>query len=354
VLLALTVIGCASGTRPTQTAAEREAPAVVRSPTTTQNFEEAFVAQRGDDDDIQALITYPGGYSTYFVLASARGKDQLHRFEAATGKYVESHGQSGSGVGQFRAPRGMAIADALLFVVDSGNRRIQTYTLPRMIPQQSFGSEQLKNPVAVHVDGDGSGTYRVYVLDRVDGAQRLEQFEFSVAAVRRDVVVTRIEAEARHVGGRTLSASSPAGDPQAQFFFDPGTARVYLADGAGFYAFDRDLQALVGGPELPKLEGAATGVGGIICPKRTDQGYIIVGEQVGSEQRFNVYTREDLRLVARFAGTETTRNSTLAVIDKALAFFPAGAVYAVTERRAVAALDWQRIAKSAAIRAMCF
>ena len=45
------------------------------------------------------------------------------------GKWLRKFGTSGTKDGQFNFPRGIAVADNIIYVADSGNNRIQIYEM---------------------------------------------------------------------------------------------------------------------------------------------------------------------------------------------------------------------------------
>ncbi len=70
-----------------------------------------------------ALVAAADG--TLYILDGGRGRIEVYR----GGIFERSFGQLGSGPAQLREPRGMALIDDRILVADTGNRRIQLFTV---------------------------------------------------------------------------------------------------------------------------------------------------------------------------------------------------------------------------------
>lgn len=98
-------------------------------------------------------------------IANAVGDDvQLVRPDGSWGGRL---GGPGSGPGQFDGPRDVALGNGSVYVVDTGNRRVQRFDpatgeLQAVWGQSGYGKGQFANPQSIDVAPDG----RVLVLDR--------------------------------------------------------------------------------------------------------------------------------------------------------------------------------------------
>ena len=99
----------------------------------------------------------------------------------STGSAIVTYGYglSGSSVGQFNSPRGVAVAqNGNIYVVDSGNNRVEVFNSALSCVNQWGGSGngngQFINPVDIALDNGGSAAASVYVVDQ--GNQRIEKF----------------------------------------------------------------------------------------------------------------------------------------------------------------------------------
>ena len=93
-------------------------------------------------------------------VADGYGNSSVHRF-SASGDYISSFGDPGSGPGEFRVPHSVRVSpDGRIYVADRENNRVQIFS-----PQGEFIEEwtDFKKPMGVHIDGAGT----VYVTDQV-------------------------------------------------------------------------------------------------------------------------------------------------------------------------------------------
>jgi len=99
------------------------------------------------------------------VYISDFSNDIIYKFRD-DGKYLDSIGEAGAGIGQFYGPTSLALdKNNDLYVIDSGNVRIEKFS-PEGTFLLTFGSEgdaedQLRNPSGIAVDDSGN----IYVAD---------------------------------------------------------------------------------------------------------------------------------------------------------------------------------------------
>lgn len=71
--------------------------------------------------EISALALSESG----MLFVTDRITSAVHVFDTL-GRHVRTIGQKGQGPGEFLGPRGLAIADSIIVVIDEGNARLQT------------------------------------------------------------------------------------------------------------------------------------------------------------------------------------------------------------------------------------
>lgn len=107
------------------------------------------------------------------LSVSDSGNNQIQQFSSTTGAYISSFGTSGSAVGQFNAPKGLAYDSiGYLYIVDSGNNRVALALSGTVISAGGTtgpGFGQLQSPVNL-----GVGSRGVYVADT--GNNRVQSF----------------------------------------------------------------------------------------------------------------------------------------------------------------------------------
>lgn len=123
-------------------------------------------------DRLSSVAADPAGERLYAVDIGGVSSEN-HRvrvFDARTGEHLYDIGKRGKGAGEFNLPRDLAIGrDGQLYVVDSGNFRIQVFDAKGRY-LQAFGNvgKQLGNfarPKEIAADRDGN----IYVVDTAFG-----------------------------------------------------------------------------------------------------------------------------------------------------------------------------------------
>lgn len=149
------------------------------------------------------------------VLVVDRGNARVQILDAASGGYLGQFGSLGTGLGQFRHPRRIAVGNDRIYVVDQLNDRIGVFALDGKplfaIGRAGTGPAELNVPSGVAVDADG----RVYVTD---GPRRgIKRFGASGAF------------EARVDGGHVVDPHGLAFDPAGNLWVADGYAGRVVA-----------------------------------------------------------------------------------------------------------------------------
>eukprot|EP00966_Prymnesium_polylepis_P100926 2337176-Prymnesium_polylepis.1 len=92
---------------------------------------------------------------TLFVAAT--GANCILAMHKESLKVLFKWGKSGKGEGQFDQPHGLAIAKGLLFVADTGNHRVQAFTLRRGVFVRQIGGGTDVSP-SMFVEPQGLAT----------------------------------------------------------------------------------------------------------------------------------------------------------------------------------------------------
>ena len=102
------------------------------------------------------------------VFIADTGNDRIVLF-TAEGEFIEDWGRRGTGPGEFAAPQGIAIRGGEVYVLDSGNRRVQRLTTTGR-PLGEWTLNEAQDPYAIALAPDGT----VYLADR--GAHLVYKF----------------------------------------------------------------------------------------------------------------------------------------------------------------------------------
>jgi|GEM_PF-6135483 len=164
------------------------------------------------------------------IAVSDSGNNRIQQFMAENGVFIAAFGSSGSAIGQFSAPKGLAYdAAGLLYIVDSGNNRIVTAQGTSVVGVTGTGGtdlEQFNSPVNLCVGERG-----VYVADtgnnRIQSFNRLANGVYSFAPTDiRFAVSTNFNQPA---------ATAAVGGLTNELFYvaDTGNNRVVLCNAPG-------------------------------------------------------------------------------------------------------------------------
>ena len=115
------VVGCTP-------AADRAPAAHAASPTpparTVATVAEAFVSPLTPADNIDSPATWRTPDGQIWLIATAKATDKLVVYDGSTGRHLRDVGATGTGLGQFDRPNGIAVTDDLLWIVERDNHRV--------------------------------------------------------------------------------------------------------------------------------------------------------------------------------------------------------------------------------------
>lgn len=158
-------------------------------------FQSAWGSGVGTFNDLESLATGPDG-SVYGV--DAEPDNRIERF-SASGAFVSSWGTTGTGDGQFQAPRGIAAGPQGVYVED-GNERIQRFTVTGAfvdaLDGPGTGDSQFSGPWGVGVAPDG----KIYVS--FNGNSRVARYGETAATTALPPPTSGETANAEPVKGK--------------------------------------------------------------------------------------------------------------------------------------------------------
>lgn len=345
-LSTLLLAGCAGQMRAPQVAGAAVEPVVT----------EAWMSAPKLADNIDSVAVWHAPDGAVRVYASAKKTDRVVVFDAADGREIGAIGTSGAAPGQLSRPNGVAIVDDRLYVVERDNHRVQVFALPGGEPLGHFGGADLVKPYGVWIDARGE-RLRAYVTDNYETAAETTPPPAELGRRVRVYDVARrgaLDAKLVQAFGATSGdailrvVESIAGDPT----YD----HLLIADeelrGGSF----TQLYTMAGEPAHRKLgveayRHQAEGLALYACDD--GDGVWIASDQYPREQRFLAFDRKTLVFRGAFKPAKTHTTDGIAIDQRASSRFPAGALYAQHDNRAVAAFDWRDIARALSVRDDC-
>ena len=331
--------------------AEATAPARISE----ARINEAWISEDLAGEEMDSLAVWQRSDGPDWLIASAKQGQRLLVFDADTGARIGSHGEPGTGPGQFRRPNGIAVAGDLLFVVERDGARVQVLRLPGFEPVGQFGQDQLLTPYGIWLDTREAGAVTAYVTDSfmADFANRVLPAPQRLAErVKRYRVAERDgKLEVRYLGAFGDTGEDGALRMVESIAGDVARGRLLVADEdyrTGSTLREYSLQGQYLGRSLPAFTGDAEGV--VLWPCG-EGGYWIAADQVDPTV-FRVFERDSLALAGAFSGQRTALTDGVALAGPGTRF-PQGALYALHADNAVAAFDLGQIARTLQLAPAC-
>lgn len=356
LLAILSVAGCA-GVAPT--VADREPDEnVEKDPLLSEAkiphvvVPEAFLTADTPADNVDSPASWRSPDGRRWLIATAKATDQLIVYDGVSGERLRTVGGPGTGAGQLQRPNGIAVIDDLVLVVERDNHRVQLFQLPGFQPLLSFGAEDLKQPYGLWVRPQ-KDSYEVIVSDNYMSPQN-EDLPPPLAELdrrfKRYQLRRVLQGWAATLTG-TFGDTSEAGAIRIaeSVFGDVANDRLLLAEedvatGTRLreYGLDGRYRGRDIGADLFKAQ--AEGMALAQCAGST--GFWIATDQFKDRSVFHVFDRLSLEHLGAFTG-ERTANTDGVWLDQTVdKRFPEGVFYAVDDDKAVAAFDWQAIARA--------
>lgn len=347
ILAAASAYGCSVESRELAEKAMLGTPAVVA---------EAFETGRDTLLNIDSPAIWHGPNGEHWILSTAKSGDVIRIDDAATGEFVRDAGAPGTALGQLRRPNGIAVLDDIVWIVERDNHRLQLLSLPDFRPLGAFGQDELILPYGLTIYGE-NGRYEVYITDNYELVE--DEVPPDSALGRRvhhyRVTVDGGRASAEHVRafgetsgpGVLRKVESIAADPANDHLLVAeelgGESTIKIYDLAGRFTgrtFDTAL-----------FPNEAEGIALYACG--TDEGYWITTDQGKEANTFHIFDRLSFAHRGSFRGEVVMNTDGIALTQRAMPGFPAGAFFAVHDDESVVAFSWKEIADALGLRADC-
>lgn len=358
-LLAATLIACS--TAPVRNSSATSDTARHVATPEARVIPETYVSPETSGEELDSVATWPAEDGRTWLIASAKTSHRLLVLDADTGALLRTVGGPGKVAGQFRRPNGVAVHGDLLFVVERDNHRVQAFTLPDFAPAGVFGADQLRSPYGLWVDDIAPGELDVYVTDsfmygeQFDVVPPFEELDQRVRRFRVTVPDTG-PVQARYAGSFGDTRPETALRMVESIAGDPVTRRLLVADEdrrhlstLREYTFDGQYT----GRQLPEASFGAEAEGIALWQCQDGAGYWIAVDQLAPRAIFHLFDRNTLKPVGSFRGDVTAYTDGIALHAATTAAFPAGALFAVHDDKAVAAFDLQEVARVFNLSADC-
>jgi 3-phytase len=357
-LLVLLLAACATSPSAVPTVAPLEPGA---APVHGRTIAEAYVSADVPGEELDSLATWTGDDGSTWLIATAKSAHRLVVFDADSGALLRTFGTKGSAPGRFNRPNGIAMFGDLLFVVERDNRRVQVLRLPGFATVGTFGQDELRSPYGLWLHETAPGELEVYVTDSYMEGERFDVVpalsELGERVRRYRVVLDEddgIQAQqltafgSTQLPGALRMVESIAGDPLRQRLliadeFRPGPSNLRVYDFNGRYS----SRSLPDGTFLGEAEGVA------LWTCDGNAGYWVAVDQQAPLTNFHLFDRNSLDPSGSFHGRVTSQTDGIALHAAATPRFPAGALFAVHDDRAVVAFDLREVVDALGLDPAC-
>lgn len=293
--------------------------------------EPARIAQRwassgiayAETDSLAACRLADGAVRVY---ATAKDGNRIDVFDAATGRHVQSFGETGSATGQLAYPNGIIVATLdgrpFVLVVERDNHRVQAFRADSGEPAGVLGSDELHRPYGCALSLAGDAPLLFVTDTEVPAGETVNVFKLSLdgSALRGALVRSFGDSDG---DGRIRTAESIAVDDRHGHVLlcdeheSARDVKVYTLDGA-FTGRSFGRSDVVREPE------------GIAIVDSPGSGVIILTDQQKALSVWHLYDRRTFAHLASCTGEPTIANTDgICVLAEPFGPFAGGAMFAV-------------------------
>ena len=319
---------------------------------------EAWVSIESPGDELDSLAVWPTEDGRTWLIATAKSSHRLVVYDAETGLRLRSVGERGDGPLQFDRPNGIAIHGDLLYVAERDNHRVQVFSLPDFTPLGMIGQDVLRVPYGLWVREDGPNNLELFVTDSFmadfrtgelppmgELDQRVKRFEIQLDAQGR--------LQSKYVGAFGDTSEAGALRMVESIAGDTVNDRLLIAEEdrrVGSTLREYTLDGLYRAHSLPLFDADAEGVALWACD--AGEGYWIAVDQL-RPTIFRVFDRTSLKPIRTFSGEVVANTDGEVLYAAGTPRFPAGALFALHDDKAVAAFDLRDIVRALGLSERC-
>ncbi len=319
---------------------------------------EAWVSVESAEDELDSLAVWPTEDGHLWLIATAKSSHRLVVYDAETGERLRSVGSRGEGPLQFNRPNGIAIHGDLLFVAERDNHRVQVLSLPDFTPLGMIGQDLLRVPYGIWLRETGPDDLELFVTDSFMtdfNTRELPPMGELDQRVKRFAVQLDADGklQSRYLGAFGDTSEAGALRMVESIAGDTANDRLLIADEdrrVGSTLREYTLDGLYRARSLPLFDADAEGVALWACD--AGEGYWIAVDQL-RPTIFRVFDRTTLRPLKTFSGKVVANTDGEVLYAAGTSRFPAGALFALHDDKAVAAFDLRDIVRVLGLSERC-
>ncbi|RZA32517.1 MAG: phytase [Lysobacteraceae bacterium] len=319
---------------------------------------EAWISTTSPAEELDSLAVWGSEEGPTWLIATGKSSHTLIVYDAESGVRLRTVGGPGTGPLQFGRPNGIAVHGDLLFVAERDNHRVQVLQLPGFTPLGILGEEILRVPYGLWVREASPGDLELFVTDSFMADFRTRELppmaELDQRVKRFGVRIDEDgKLQARYLGAFGDTGQAGALRMVESIAGDTINERLLIAEEdrrVGSTLREYSLEGHYLARDLPPFDADAEGISLWACD--AGEGYWIAVDQLVPTV-FRLFERNSLAPVKTFSGriVANTDGQTLYAVPTPR--FPAGALYALHDDKAVAAFDLREVAVTLGLSPRC-
>ncbi|MEO6519980.1 MAG: phytase [Pseudoxanthomonas sp.] len=319
---------------------------------------EAWISTESAEDELDSLAVWPTRDGQTWLIATAKSSHRLVVYDAETGQRMRTVGGPGKGLSQFDRPNGIAVHGDLLFVAERDNHRIQVFRLPDFTPLGMVGQDVLRVPYGLWIRETAPNELELLITDSFmadfktrelppmgELDQRVKRF-----AVRLDPTGA---LQSSYLGAFGDTTEAGALRMVESIAGDSVNDRLLIAEEdrrVGSTLREYTLDGMYRSHSLPLFDADAEGIALWAC--EAGLGYWIAVDQL-RPTIFRVFDRTSLQPLKTFSGKVVANTDGQVLYAAGTPRFPAGALFALHDDKAVAAFDLRDIVRALGLSDRC-
>ena len=319
---------------------------------------EAWISSESPGDELDSLAVWPTEDGHAWLIATAKSSHRLVVYDAETGQRLRTLGGPGKGPSEFNRPNGIAVHGDLLFVAERDNHRVQVFHLPDFTPLGMIGQDVLRVPYGLWVRETRPDQLELLVTDSFmadfrtgelppmgELDQRVKRFEVQLDA--------NGAVQSRYLGAFGDTTEAGALRMVESIAGDSVNDRLLIAEEdrrVGSTLREYTLEGMYRSHDLPRFDADAEGIALWACD--AGLGYWIAVDQV-RPTIFRVFDRTSLEPLKTFSGQVVANTDGQVLYAAGSLRFPAGALFALHDDKAVAAFDLRDIVRALDLSDRC-
>lgn len=164
IILSILIASCGAEKKQENTEVKEE---VKQEKATMQVIKPDLLSPWNEDDNIDSPAFYQTPDGDNWIIATAKATDKLFVYNAETGEVVKTIGGEGTEAGKMDRPNGVWVYEAICYVVERNNHRVQVFKLPEFESLGFIGEDKMMKPYGLTVITK-DGLNHIFVTDNYE------------------------------------------------------------------------------------------------------------------------------------------------------------------------------------------